>query len=852
MIKLSVIVPVYNSSNSLEQCLDSLVKQSFDSFEVIVVNNNSTDNSQDIINDFSSRYPDIMVSEFEEQAGVSYARNRGLLVARGQYIGFVDADDYIEKEMYQKLYSKAISSRADIVITGRNNLLQSGQKKPKLYKDNFFNSLNIREGNGFLRKVSVFVWDKIFSRSLIQENKISFNTTLNYAEDYLFLINSLVRSQKVEVVNECLYNYRVSTSGSITNSITSNILDIEKALQLIADCLKSNNTYSRNREDLYRVALGFYGRRLKAFSQQDNKTIQLSFARNMQSFIKNHFSDIDYVDKNLSKVERLAQLIDKRWKACLYIFTPNWAKSIVFKSDRVLSKASVVKNIYCFFGKCCGLKVDRVLYASFSGANISGSPYHLMKDVQASRQDIKISVATNNSVRDKRFLIKNDISNVELVHTKSLKYIYRLATSKYLVSNSRFPTFFVKRCSQVLLNTWHGTPIKTLGFDIKEGAVDVWRNQNQFLMADYFLVPNPYAKSVLLPAYNLDKIYYGEILESDYPQNEVIDSSEIREDIRTILGVNDKKVIAYMPTWRGVSTGNMDITAQANLFMELFHKLEKELPEDTIVYYNLHQLVSSKIKKYIGDKVQPFPDGFEVYEFLTCTDILITDYSSVMFDYAASFKPVLLYVPDKKEYIEGRGFYFPITELPFPQSESIDQLLSHIKNTNSSLEEKFKDSDMAPYRYESITPARYINSRFFEAHNSECLKERKSVDKRLVFLSGSLSRKEKTFLEGGISKLQDYVFILDANNFSDDLSKYLIEQKCTVVVVPKDTLFNVFDLIALRLWRKFNLFSGLVKKSYDRELRRIVPGINVTEVISFSSRPKYIEMAKIYCNSLGS
>ena len=119
-MKISVIVPVYNVELYLSKCLDSLVHQTIESIEIIVVNDGSTDNSQKIIDEYKTKYPNKIKSYIKSNGGLSDARNYGIDKANGQYIGFVDSDDYVEINMFEKMYNKAISQNFDIVVCDVN------------------------------------------------------------------------------------------------------------------------------------------------------------------------------------------------------------------------------------------------------------------------------------------------------------------------------------------------------------------------------------------------------------------------------------------------------------------------------------------------------------------------------------------------------------------------------------------------------------------------------------------------------------------------------------------------------------------------------------------------------------
>ena len=121
-VKVSVIVPAYNAGDTLEKCINSILAQTLDEIEIIIVNDGSTDGTYEIISEYERKYPDKIVGIHKENAGVSAARNDGLDAAKGTYIGFVDADDTIEPMMYELLYTKAQNTNAGLVQCWRKDI----------------------------------------------------------------------------------------------------------------------------------------------------------------------------------------------------------------------------------------------------------------------------------------------------------------------------------------------------------------------------------------------------------------------------------------------------------------------------------------------------------------------------------------------------------------------------------------------------------------------------------------------------------------------------------------------------------------------------------------------------------
>ena len=237
MKKVSVIIPFYNVENYLRKCLDSLVNQTLKDIEIIVVNDGSPDNSQTIIDEYVKKYPKKVVSVIQENGGQGAARNTGLLHATGEYIGYVDSDDYVEKNMYEELYKKAKEENADIVICGNNIVKENYELLTKEAVDKEF----------LLGKMAV--WNKIYKKSIIVDNKISFRSKVWY-EDLDFSMKVYLSSNKISIVDKPLYNYLLREGSTMNNNnIERNLELIESFDSLISYC-KNKGIYNETKEKI--------------------------------------------------------------------------------------------------------------------------------------------------------------------------------------------------------------------------------------------------------------------------------------------------------------------------------------------------------------------------------------------------------------------------------------------------------------------------------------------------------------------------------------------------------------------------------------------------------------------------
>lgn len=267
---------------------------------------------------------------------------------------------------------------------------------------------------------------------------------------------------------------------------------------------------------------------------------------------------------------------------------------------------------------------------------------------------------------------------VMFVKRDTISYAKILAKANYLITNSTFPFWFVKSAHQIYLNTWHGTPLKKMGFDLPDSELskNVIRN---FLMADVILSPNDHMTNILKNSYKLDGIYTGVIAEVGLPIMDTIGTA--KDILRRQFSAHDiefdelKQTILYAPTFRGMGPNQMDDSV--NHLLNDVQKMQYFFEHRYNFLVKVHPYVYRKLKKILP-ATHLIPDYVDTNDVLQITDILITDYSSVFFDFLNFKKPILFYVWDQKDYDSERGMYFTKDDLPGPVFTKLQLLQKYI------------------------------------------------------------------------------------------------------------------------------------------------------------------------------
>jgi glycosyltransferase involved in cell wall biosynthesis len=220
MPKVSVIVPVYNVEEYIEECLDSLVNQTMEDIEIIVVNDGSPDNSANIVVRYCKKYSNMTLIN-QENGGLSKARNTGLKAASGEYIFFLDSDDYLPLDSLEKMYTRAINDCSDLVIGAINNVTSTGISKNT--HQMFAVDRTTTYENFPVISENLGVTNKLYKRELIFENNLYFIEERKNCEDIPFSFTAYSLANKISIVKDCIYYYR-RRDGSITSSVSLDFL----------------------------------------------------------------------------------------------------------------------------------------------------------------------------------------------------------------------------------------------------------------------------------------------------------------------------------------------------------------------------------------------------------------------------------------------------------------------------------------------------------------------------------------------------------------------------------------------------------------------------------------------------
>ena len=263
------------------------------------------------------------------------------------------------------------------------------------------------------------------------------------------------------------------------------------------------------------------------------------------------------------------------------------------------------------FAKYAQQPVDEnaILFESFHGKNISDSPLHMLQELmrQGRAQNFTIYYSTADAAAHQEVVDALKLP-VTLVDILSEDYARILATCKYLVNNSSFPAWFIRRDEQRYIQTWHGTPLKTLGKCMRLGIESMYNVQHNFTQANVITFPNDFTKEVIMRDYNLELLFCNKAAMLGYPRNDVF----MREDgsvVRTRCGLEGKTCFAYMPTWRGRSNHSANIEGYAQDLDRILRDIDASLSDDQLFFVNLHSMVAARLNCRVTNMSSRFPQA---------------------------------------------------------------------------------------------------------------------------------------------------------------------------------------------------------------------------------------------------
>ena len=495
------------------------------------------------------------------------------------------------------------------------------------------------------------------------------------------------------------------------------------------------------------------------------------------------------------------------------------------------------------------LEIDEkiIFLEAQNGRNANGNIFYIAQELNNNEEyrkfDIYVSIDSKVYKKTKKSYKEKGLNNIIFVKAKSKKYYELLATAKYLITDISFDPCYIKKEGQVILNTWHGTPLKTLGRKVNGEFHDLGNIQKNFIQADYLLYPNEYMMNHMIEDYMIENLSNAKIILEGYPRNTVFFDEKLKSKIRREQNLQNKEIFVYMPTWRGIVT-RVENDEQQNEIQVYLEEIDRNLKENQEFFVNLHPFVSDIIDYTKLKKIKRFPKEYETYQFLAIADCLITDYSSVFYDFANIHKKIILFAYDEDEYLHDRGLYISFDELPFTKVDNVDDL---IKEMNSY--KKYNDVEfMETYcKYDNKDATKRICEAVIlnKKNDLEYRNIKNNGKENVLIFAGNLAmngitKSLLTLLNSVDTNKKNYFITYDTRAVSkhkenirklpENVGYIPIKGRMNIGFFKKLMMF----LYSKRIFKDYSKYIEKLKPDFRREIKRIYPNTNFSTVIQFN------------------
>ncbi len=659
---LSIILPVHGVASYLHECIDSILEQSFSDFELIAIDDRSPDRCGEILDEYAQSDPRIKVIHLTENVGLGGARNVGMAEATGEYVWFVDSDDWLARGALGAVARRLKETSPDVLLVefgyvGIERTVRRGTLHERVPAGQVPDVFNAKDFPGVLRVLHT-AWNRVLRREWLVGLGISFQP--GWYEDVSHTYTVVAAAERISTLYRICYHYREGRPGSITAASGD-----DRHFQVF-------DQYAITFRDFDRLGINDPTvRNAMATRMRAHCLAVLSNTGRIAPERRREFADriaSDYKRYRVSGAE--AADAPKSGRSLRSNRLVRAVKPTVKRARRTLRKAKRYARGRARYAKRGALRVyyhiqrrlplddHLAVYSSYWGNSIRCNPAAIY---EAAR-----TIAPN--VHGVFLIKKNAVDTVppgaDYAVVGSAKHLKVLARAKYLFNNVNFPPPYRKREGSVFVQTHHGTPLKAMGMDhyrwpVGGRGMDLKALLRRCQLWDYSLSTSAFNTEVWGRAYPAGY----QSLEFGYPRNDVLDRATA-EDVaaaRAKLGLrDDEQVILYAPTHRDYQ-GDFDLPLDTDAFAEA-------LGPNARVLLRAHHFdardLSASGSSGLHPRVLDVSAWPVVEELYLASDMLITDYSSLVFDYAHLDRPIAIFAPDWETYKLTRGVTFDLFAKP--------------------------------------------------------------------------------------------------------------------------------------------------------------------------------------------
>lgn len=669
MSRFSIVLPVYNVRAYLRDCVDSILGQSFGDFELIAVDDHSPDQSGEILDDYAENDPRVQVIHLPENRGLGPARDAGIAHATGEYLLFVDSDDLMAAGALAAISGRIdATDRPDIVLFDYARLYwdrrllrnQLAELLAKAGPDVF----RIDERPELLTLLMV-VWNKAYRREFISAG--GFNFAAGYYEDTPWTYATLLSAQRIAILDRVCIRYRMRReAGNILRSRSRRHFELFDQWDTLFDWLDEHPELAHWRGFLMRRELEHATTILNSPRRLPPEARREFFERAHQSYEAHRPAEPVAVPGGKAGRELHAVMRDDYRSFRVQRFTIS-VTAAAGSRLRSLRRAAwrqyrrgvrVGKRLYYRVQLRLPIDPNLAVYSAYWDRGVLCSPaaiYYKARELAPQVRGVFIIEQPGTMAT---------APGVDWVLTDSFAAFRTLARAKYFINNANFPDIVRKRAGTIHLQTQHGTPLKKMGLDLQDFPVGADRiNFTRLLRRvdrwDYNISSNRFSTEIWERCYPASFT----TLEVGYPRNDRLvnatdgEAAAIRRDLDL---PEHARVVLFTPTFRDYRrTFDPEVDLAA---------LVEAIGEDSVLLMRAHYFLddeSTALNELVAmGRVRDVSHHPSIEDLCIASNALLTDYSSIMFDYALLDRPIAIYAYDWDTYRRTRGVNFDLLAAP--------------------------------------------------------------------------------------------------------------------------------------------------------------------------------------------
>jgi CDP-glycerol glycerophosphotransferase len=667
---LSVVVPVYKVQGYLRACLDSILDQAPDDLELVAVDDRSPDGSGDILAEYAARDPRVRVLSLPANVGLGHARNAGLAAATGEYVWFVDSDDWLADGAVPAVVERLRSARPDVLVFDHRRVFWDDGTAPRHQPPEFADTPHaggVRDTPWLLR-MSHVAWNKVLRREFLREHGLTFEA--GWYEDVSFTYPALVAARRISVLDRVCVNYRQRRVGAITRTVDDRHFEVfthwERVFALLE---KFGPAVDDLRPAVFARMVWHYLVVMSNVDRLPRRSRRAFFDRAAADFARYRPAGGYPVPGGVAGVKH--RLLARRdWTTFALLWAsvraqrrasalPGRAARSARRAGRAVrallrgGRQPLGRAYYGLVRRFRPLDPGLAVYAAYWYRGYACNPAAVYEAARTLAPDVRGVWVV------RRDLVDRMPAGVPYVVAGSLAYYRALARATYLVNNVNFPDFVVKRPGSVHLQTHHGAPVKVMGIEQARFAGGDRMDYAALLRRcdrwDFSVTSNSLSTEVWDRAYPCAY----ETLEYGYPRNDRLIRAGAPEvaAARSAVGAGpDDVVLLYAPTHRTHDPAYRPPFDAAAVV--------SALGPGGLVLMRSHYFEPGKLAGGAGPRVLDVSGAARIEDLYLAADVLVTDYSSAMFDYGVLDRPIVVYAPDWPEYRAVRGVTFDVTAFP--------------------------------------------------------------------------------------------------------------------------------------------------------------------------------------------